>query len=88
MPFYTNYRLNLSGKSYPKGENTMKYVFTKAEKRKQQNIIIQLWRFAVLGLKFNKLMNLECRYPPEHQHTLDKKDTASPSKQQPRASHS
>jgi len=65
----------------------MKYVFTKAEKRKQSNIFIQLWRFTVLGLKFNKLMNLECKYPPKNQQTADNKHTST-SKQQPRASHS
>lgn len=33
----------------------MKYVFTKGQKRLQQNLLIQLWRFFILSLKFMKL---------------------------------
>ena len=55
----------------------MKYVFTEAEKKRQRNLLIQLWRFAVLGFKFNKLMKLECSYPPKGKPTSDTKETAA-----------
>jgi hypothetical protein len=37
----------------------MKYVFTKAEKKRQQNLFLQLWRFVVLSIKFMKLTRVD-----------------------------
>jgi hypothetical protein len=37
----------------------MKYVFTKGQKRLQQNLLIQLWRFIVLSIKFMKLTQVD-----------------------------
>jgi hypothetical protein len=37
----------------------MKYVLTKAEKRRQQNLLLQMWRFVVLSIKFMKLTRVD-----------------------------
>lgn len=41
----------------------MKYIFTKGQKRMQQNLLIQLWRFVVLSLKFMKLTQTDFSQP-------------------------
>ena len=33
----------------------MRYIITKADKRRQTSIVRQLWRFSVLSLRFMKL---------------------------------
>ena len=37
----------------------MKYVFTKGQKRIQQNLLVQFWRFIVLSIKFMKLTQVD-----------------------------
>lgn len=41
----------------------MQYIITPSEKRKQQNLIFQAWRFVVLSLKFFRLTCAHCNYP-------------------------
>ncbi len=41
----------------------MKYVMTKAEKKSQQNLLFQVWRFAVLSFKFMQLIRATCATP-------------------------
>jgi hypothetical protein len=41
----------------------MQYVITPSEKRKQQSLLIQGWRFVVLSFKFVRLTRTGCRYP-------------------------
>jgi hypothetical protein len=37
----------------------MKYVLTEAEKRRQKNLFLQMWRFVVLSIKFMKLTRMD-----------------------------
>ena len=43
----------------------MKYVFTNGQKRLQQNLLIQLWRFIVLSIKFMRLTQKDFSRPNE-----------------------
>ena len=65
----------------------MKYVFTESEKRKQQNVIYQLWRFAVLSFKFTRLTRLGRTYPNRAKQMPYSKKT-SITKHPPQESHS
>ncbi len=65
----------------------MKYVFTESEKRKQQNIIYQLWRFAVLSFKFTRLTRLGSSSPNMAKQMPYSKKSSVP-KHHPQESHS
>ncbi len=51
----------------------MKYVITKGQKRLQQNLLIQLWRFVVLSIKFMKLTQTDFSRPIESKKPSDPK---------------
>jgi hypothetical protein len=38
----------------------MEYMITAREKKRQRNLVYQLWRLAVLSLRFMKLTRLGC----------------------------
>ena len=56
----------------------MKYVFTKSQKRMQENLLIQLWRCTVLSLKFMKLTKIDYSRPNTLQKKLEPKPTPHP----------
>lgn len=37
----------------------MLYVITEKDKRRQRNLVLQLWRFGTLSLRFMRLLKLE-----------------------------
>jgi len=47
----------------------MQYVMTRSEKRKQQNLLIQTWRFVALSLRFRKLTCADCEYDKRDQES-------------------
>jgi len=50
----------------------MQYVMIDSEKRKQQNLLIQVWRFFVLSNRFMKLLSCgDCNYPQREQDGAD-----------------
>lgn len=56
----------------------MKYVFTKGQKRMQQNLILQLFRFAVLSMKFMKLTKVDYSTSNTQQKKLKPEPTNHP----------
>jgi|GEM_PF-4570263 len=58
----------------------MQYVMTDSEKRKQRNLLIQVWRFATLSNRFVKLLSCGgCKYPEGEQNAADlQSDTGQP----------
>ncbi|MEA3411670.1 MAG: hypothetical protein U9R74_09035 [Pseudomonadota bacterium] len=47
----------------------MQYVMTRSERRKQQNLLIQAWRFVALSLRFMKLTCADCKYARRDQES-------------------
>jgi hypothetical protein len=45
-------------------ERAMKYIIGEQEKKKQRNLIYQVWRFVCLSCRFLKLTCACCRLPP------------------------
>ena len=41
----------------------MEYILTVQEKRRHANLLIQLWRFAMLSVRFMRLTRLGCARP-------------------------
>ena len=59
----------------------MQYVMTQSEKRMQQNLLIQVWRFFILSNRFVKLLTCgDCKYPQREQdgEGLQPSDTGQP----------
>ena len=44
----------------------MEYMITAHEKKRQRNLVYQLWRLAVLSLRFMKLTRLGCIGKVDH----------------------
>jgi hypothetical protein len=44
----------------------MEYTITTREKKRQRNLVFQLWRLAVLSLRFMKLTRLGCIGKVDH----------------------
>jgi hypothetical protein len=44
----------------------MEYMITAREKKRQRNLVYQLWRLAVLSLRFMKLTRLGCIGKVDH----------------------
>lgn len=51
----------------------MKYIITKVEKRRQQNLFLQMWRFVVLSIKFMKLTRINYSRPHSVKNPSDPK---------------
>jgi hypothetical protein len=56
----------------------MKYVFTKGQKRMQQNLLLQMWRFAALSIKFMKLTRIDYSRPHSAKSSSDSKSSPTP----------
>ncbi len=46
----------------------MQYLMTTKEKRRQHNLLYQLWRVTILSIKFLKLTHLGARRPAQGHH--------------------
>ncbi|MCG6868400.1 MAG: hypothetical protein LJE91_06610 [Gammaproteobacteria bacterium] len=55
----------------------MQYVMIESEKRKQQNLLVQVWRFVILSNRFVKLLTCgDCKYPEREQGGEDLQPSA------------